>query len=365
MEKIFVIKNHSIRAVLNDYKGDITKKWFISYFVNGTRQKKYEGLGAAAAADRYKAAKNLFSKIEMELQGLEFVEKKKPSLFEASILKYIDENKHLWRKKTLQSYQAKFNVVMNWAKENKVVNFDKQETKALELYLRQKLHKTTFNEYVRFYKNLWAVLMPSAHNHWNEIKKYAGDTKTPAMYFNAVQREKLAKEIKERDPYLWLFIQFMFYAFLRPGEIRLLKVSDILLVEKKILVRSEIAKNKKRQFVQMPAQLSHYIIEAKVLEFPPNYYIFSAKCEPNTNPLGMRYMAVKHQRILEGLGYDTNKYKLYSWRHTAAVCCYQNGMKIKELQLQMRHANLEETDGYLRSLGIDDNIDFAANFPTI
>jgi len=44
-----------------------------------------------------------------------------------------------------------------------------------------------------------------------------------AMYFQTKQIQKLKKAIQERDPELWLAVQFIYYCFIRPGELRWLK----------------------------------------------------------------------------------------------------------------------------------------------
>ena len=45
-------------------------------------------------------------------------------------------------------------------------------------------------------------------------------------------------------------------------------------------------------------------------------------------------------------------YTLYSWKHSGVVAAYNAGIDIKTIQNQCRHHSLEQTDIYLKSLGL-------------
>lgn len=342
------------------------KQWFVSYWVSGKRQKKYGSLNSEPEiAKRYLIAEELFRDIESEL-----LSNIPPSAAIVELEKVIDEfiqsKSKFWRKKTLQTYRSKCTCLITWIKEQKLTDFTQDDAHAFEEHLRNKVSKSTFNEYVRIFGVIWKKLFPSKANLFLDMETYKGNHKVPALYFQAHQRKRIASSMQDKEPYLWLFVQFIFYSFIRPGEIRLLKVGDIYPEECKILVRAEIAKNKKRQFVHIPKPLMASILESNILDFSPNFYLFSTSHQPSPDPMGSRYMAIRHQKLITSLGFDTNLYKLYSWKHTGAVACYKAGMKLKDLQLQMRHASIEETDGYLRSIGINDvATDIDAIFPEI
>jgi len=48
-------------------------------------------------------------------------------------------------------------------------------------------------------------------------------------------------------------------------------------------------------------------------------------------------------------------YTLYSWKHSGVVAAYNAGVDIKTIQSQCRHQSLEQTDIYLKSLGLGIN----------
>ena len=57
---------------------------------------------------------------------------------------------------------------------------------------------------------------------------------TASLYYQPGQVQLLKKIIHEKDPQLWQFVKFIFYCFIRPGELRQLKLSDIFFSENKI-----------------------------------------------------------------------------------------------------------------------------------
>ena len=131
--------------------------------------------------------------------------------------------------------------------------------------------------------------------------------------------------------------------------------------EQKIVISGSISKNKKEQYVVIPAAFFP-IVEAKILGRNPTEYLFlsSSKSHLSTN-----VMSNRHQKILKELNFDTNKHKLYSWKHTGAVMATKAGIHIKQLQVQLRHHSLDQVDMYLRQLGQNDLDELAAKFPKI
>ena len=56
-------------------------------------------------------------------------------------------------------------------------------------------------------------------------------------------------------------------------------------------------------------------------------------------------MTNRHCAILKLLNFGKG-YQMYSWKHTGAVAAVKAGIGVKELQIQLRHHSLDETDKY-------------------
>ena len=79
---------------------------------------------------------------------------------------------------------------------------------------------STYNDYISY---LRPVLTDIGEEHLMEGITKVKANASQAMYFQTKQIQKLKKAIQERDPELWLAVQFIYYCFIRPGELRWLK----------------------------------------------------------------------------------------------------------------------------------------------
>lgn len=62
-------------------------------------------------------------------------------------------------------------------------------------------------------------------------------------------------------------------------------------------------------------------------------------------------MGWRFQKLIKDLNLS-NDYTLYSWKHSGVVAAYNAGVDIKTIQNHCRHQSLEQTDIYLKSLGL-------------
>ena len=334
---------------------DLTKQWFVYYKDESGRWIRFKkGVNIHHTyKGRMKAAIALKNYLE---QNYEYKEKVIISL-RKTVLNHLFEMEPKWRKGTFQSHKANVNVFFSWLEENGF-QANQQSVKAFFKHLYKTRHSTTYNVYVGCLKNIFSQI---GHGQLTEGINRIPEIKTPARYYQAHHISKLCTEFAKRDPKLLLFVKFIFYCFIRPVEIRFMRVEDILFYEQKILIRGEISKNKKTQYVAIPDAF------LKDLDFlkkaPPGSYLFPS-VKSNKKPIGKNTMTARHRKILQHLGFSSD-YKLYSWKHTGAVQLVKAGVSIKAIQTQMRHHSLDQTDQYLRQLGVGDFKELKQLFPSI
>jgi integrase len=85
---------------------------------------------------------------------------------------------------------------------------------------------------------------------------------------------------------------------------------------------------------------------------------------PGPKYLPVNYFSNKHREILRRLNFSTD-FALYSWKHTGAKAMATKTGNVKELQMQLRHHDLNTTDIYLKSLGIMEFSGIKTNFPAL
>ena len=118
-------------------------------------------------------------------------------------------------------------------------------------------------------------------------------------------------------------------------------------------------------YVSIPIPFEQELLKWNFQDYKANHYIFGKGGKPSATSWGSNYFSNKHREILLSLGYDTKRYKLYSWKNTGAINFIEAGGNLKELQMQMRHYSLDMTDKYLKGLGVMDSYNLRNNFPPI
>ena len=337
---------------LYDGGGDITKRWYVhTKLADGKRKLFYGDLAQYKTLPlRQAAAKRLLLSLQTDFQPNAVL---LPDDTIESVSNYIESQKRTWRYKTYLSWRCKWRKFKEFAGG---ACYNDALVEAFFAQLRNKLHAKTYNDYIQTF----GLLLRAVDKEMPKIAKLKKVNSTPAKYFSPAQVRFLAAEINGQNPELWLFVQFVFYCFIRPGELRLLKFGDISVEEKNILVRSEISKNKKEQYISIPTAFLP-ILEAYTLGKNPTHFVFGIGQRPRRKD----YYSRIHQAILKDLGVNIVRHKLYSWKHTGAVMAVKAGIHIKQLQIQLRHSSLEQTDIYLRQMGVTDLGDLADKFPKI
>ncbi len=155
-------------------------------------------------------------------------------------------------------------------------------------------------------------------------------------------------------------IMLIFYCFIRPGEIRGLRVEDVNLQSAQIEIRSDISKNKKTQQVTIPDAFMPML--RRWIGLRVAGWLLPNPRKGGQLPKDWLYKA--HKAILTDLEI-TGRYSLYSWKHTGVVKAVKAGINLKYLQLQLRHHSLDQLNEYLKDLGLLDCGDLRTAFPAI
>jgi integrase len=214
-------------------------------------------------------------------------------------------------------------------------------------------NNTTRNKYGGYIKALMGLMVERGMLETNPasgIKKEPEETGRNIAY-NADQVSKLKTAMIDHNKRLWLFVQFIYYGFIRPAELARLKVSMIDAKTRTINMPPAITKNRKPRHVRISPGLLGAILELKLEKCRRDHYVFGYNLETCDKPLQKNRASAAHQKLVERLDFGSD-YTLYSWKHTGVVNHYKAGIDIKSLQQQLGHSNLQETSIYLKSLGL-------------
>lgn len=291
----------------------------------------------------------------------------------ATVEGYIELKKNTLRRRTWQSYKYSFDVFKAWLEKN---NLGKIGFRSLKPNHIRQFHddliksgdyaNKSINNHIGNIKVLFSMAVERElidKNPFSKIEMLPVEVGKNFPY-NEKQKKALKKAILKEDKDLWPFVKMIYHCFLRPVEILRMKVTDFNAATNQFIMHSGTSKNKKQMGVEVPQSFIDEVRSWKLEQYPPNYYIFGYKLKPGPKPYGRNAVTMRHSAISDSLGIP-QEYSMYSWKHTGNVDSYKAGVSVPDLMRQNRHHSLEETMGYLRSLGLMPNIEYSTKAPKL
>lgn len=237
-----------------------------------------------------------------------------------------------------------------------VGRINKQDIVAMLDFWQKKLNWSpiTRNTKKRFVYNFFEY-MKERHglgvNPAQGIQQQKENSSMSHTAFQSDEMESVRELIRTKNSELYLFTQFIYYTFMRPKEIRLMRLMDINLSSNTIRIRKEVSKSKTAQTVQIPNALKELILDFKIMDYAKPLFVFSSGGKPGAKSYSENVMTTRHRLLLNEMGYGS-EYSLYSWKHTGCCALYTQTKDIELVQRQCRHTDIGITQIYLRQLGV-------------
>lgn len=365
--------------------GNLKKPWYVEYYIFSETQnkliRKRHVLAQKTAKERYAQAK-IFSdhvnKLLLSGHTIQKLPKQKntelspdSTIIEAIEL-FITYKQKTTKLRTFQSYTSDIRNFTTYLTENNLQETTIQKftpaiaTKYIDDLSIKGYSNRRRNNLKATISGIFNFLIKRKiidNNPFEGITRLNVVTKKHAAY-----QKNLITEIKNyclnnNEEQLWLFISFIYYAAIRPGEeLRRLRISDIK--EKTILIDGKTAKNNRSQHIMIPEPLQKIINQQNLRTYPQNYYVFSYN-GPGTTLIGKHYFYDKHVEVLKKLKLQGQNYDLYSWKHTGVIALFQATQNIELIRQHCRHSDLATTQKYLRDLGLFIDYEQINRFPEI
>lgn len=382
-EKIYPFR----KAILQDCGGDIKKRWYVSFYVWNVqkneliRKREYSVNDYKTKAERYAFGKQRMDSINLLLsEGFHIDSRKQDSgeeelkdvtTLEDALKRVLEIKKSSFRKKSYSCFSSTLKDFLSWAKKNMLNNTDVNYLDRYHaqyymdyLIVDKGLAGKTVNNKIAYLKTLFNSLKEREIievSPFDKLKKQKEIRTNQNAAFEEKEIAELKKIIEKEAPVLWVFIQFIYYCYLRPGEIRMMKKENINLDSGKIFIPAVVSKNAKNDHVDIPEPFKQ-VLKDFLANIPEKNYIFSGR--DDGKPIAADIMTRIHKTFLKRLKFD-DQHTLYSWKHTGVVMAYKAGVDIKSIQRQCRHHSIEMTDNYLKSLGLSNNEAFLLKMPCL
>lgn len=275
------------------------------------------------------------------------------------------------RYKTRTTYKSQANIFLKYLKESDYLHkpadkFDQVNAiDFLDWALRERgIGARTYNNYILFMRSLFSELKDRKYvkaNPFSNLKKKKETSKMRRLLTDHEQKS-IITEVKDTDRQLLLAILLVYYTFIRPVELRRLRVHHINLGSGVIQLPGKITKNKENSVLTIPDVFMGPLRSYNLDKLPPNDYLFGPSMEPGKRKCGHHTISRRHNRVVKKLiddeiMADSEGVYLYSWKDTGVFELHEAGVPIMEIKKQCRHKDLSTTQRYLNELKeVNENI---------
>jgi integrase len=380
-------QKRAIKAKLNDAKGDLSKQWFVYYSCMDpatgrmVRFRDYSGFNklrtrAARISLSNKKIQEINSSLEkgwtpFQDSGIIYenevlynkVSKKAGkqkngtrdfTYYSSLFLKRIKSDV---RPSSYTTYKSKLRIFNDWVqKKTKATIWDFNERTAVAFiqYLKDdRKVKSGINYYIELMRRLFDLMIEEKAIRTNPFKGVKKEKKNhrPPQYYGMEAVKLFKTESLRKDPQMWLVFRLIFYCFIRPKELRYLRIEHFHFDEGFIFIPAEISKTKRNRYPAIPQVFLKELISEGYAKYPKHFFVLSIKKKPAEmpKPISKNYLWNHFSAMRQSLNLPKD-YKFYALKHTGMAMAKLAGVDTKDIQMQAGHHSLDMVDKYLNQL---------------
>lgn len=158
---------------------------------------------------------------------------------------------------------------------------------------------------------------------------------------------KLRDYTKKNNPPFYLACMMEYYTFIRPEELRHIKIGDISIENQTVYVSPDVSKNRKGQFVALNDSLLNEMISQGVFNHASDDYLFGWNLVPGERQVYVNRFRMEWRKLRKALDFP-DSYQFYSLKDSG-IRDLANAEGIVVARDQARHCDISITNHYLKS----------------
>lgn len=151
----------------------------------------------------------------------------------------------------------------------------------------------------------------------------------------------------KHNPAFYLACMMEYYCFIRPDELRYVKIGDISIKDQTVFVHPEFSKNRKGQYVALNDKILKLMLDQKVFEYPSQHYLISRDLTPGPEQSYINQYRYEWSKVRKALGWPKT-YQFYSLKDSG-IRDLANAEGIVTARDQARHSDVSVTNKYLKN----------------
>ena len=255
------------------------------------------------------------------------------------------------RPDSLRSYRSYTNILLRWCEDggiadNLCLTFDKQMAQRFMRSLASGKSARTFNNYLKHYQTMFHYLIECeiiAENPFAGIKPKKQEAKLRKI-ITTEDRARILDYYKSRNMAEFVVIMNLCYkCFIRPKEIKMLKIGHIDYKNGVLDLPPEITKNHHERFIPLTDDIMAYFLQIR--DQDKNRFVFSSGFKPGKKMMATHAIDKAWAAMREELNLPAY-YQFYSLKDTGITEMLEAGVPAKYVKELADHHSLEMTEKY-------------------
>ena len=267
----------------------------------------------------------------------------------------IETNKGVLKMKTRHDYLSRLNQLQLYMKETgRDIQLINQFDTAFAIdFLDYLLYDKDVSAKTRNNYRTWL----SAFGTWLVNRKYLEHNPIEPIHMIREQEkfrdaltknalEKLKTYISRESPSFYLACMMEYYTFIRPDELRYIKIGDIDITNQTVYIDATVSKNRKGQYVALNDAVLKIMIKQNIFSYPSHCYLFGHDMIPGEQQININQFRLEWGKVRKALHFP-DSYQFYSLKDSG-IRDLANAEGIVVARDQARHSDIAVTNKYLK-----------------
>jgi len=157
---------------------------------------------------------------------------------------------------------------------------------------------------------------------------------------------RMREYLNKRNKYFLLACMMEYYTFIRPDELRHIRIGYISVKDREITVPADVAKNHKERRVGLNAKLLQLMVELRIFDAPSHYYLFGESLKPGQTMTYLNRFRYEWKKMRKDLRWP-DSYQFYSLKDSG-IRDLANAEGVVTARDQAGHSDVAVTNKYLK-----------------
>lgn len=157
---------------------------------------------------------------------------------------------------------------------------------------------------------------------------------------------RMREYLYKNNRHFLLACMMEYYTFIRPDELRHIRIGDISVSNREVTVPAEVAKNHRERRVGLNTKVLLLMNELHTFDSPSHYYLFSDSLKPGTDMIYLNRFRYEWKKMRQALRWP-DSYQFYSLKD-AGIRDLANAEGVVVARDQAGHSDVAVTNRYLK-----------------